>query len=506
MFVTSNKSRRVYVFALSLAILLFSSGLYAVHRRREQFHPARRPRAAAGPILSASGQFMTLDSNGKFLINSITQKPVFIVGEAAWSLMTQLSDSDVEVYLSDRASRGFNYIWCGAADNYYQANPPKNYYGDSPFDAADFTSENPRYWSHVDRVIQRAAAYGITVALSPAFVGLASPGGYLKSYQNSSADVLVAYGAFLGDRYKSAPNLIWVLGGDVDPGTGVVPKITALANGIRSKDSVHLFVAEGEPQFAASDTFAGVAWMNLDWLYFHTSNVPAGAYINYADSPGLPAFLGEGWYENEHDISALQLREQWYWAILGGANVGNGGFGNRPLWFFGAGPDAETGEPTWQSQLNSPGSIAQMNLGKLFRSREHWKLVPDAAHTIMTDGYDSRGFFSSTRESVRSVVYHLPYRLGDASSEAARTDDGQTVIAYVPNGNATTIMIDMSKISDSALQAKCWWFNPRDGSSVSIGTFTTVGARKFTPPDGNDWVLVLDSASANLPAPGSKDL
>jgi hypothetical protein len=75
----------------------------------------------------------------------------------------------------------------------------------------------------------------------------------------------------------------------------------------------------------------------------------------------------------------------------------------------------------------------------------------------------------------------------------------------MPNGNAAAITIDMSKISDPGSQAKCWWFNPRDGSSTLIGTYATSGSRKFTPPDVSDWVLTLDSAAANLPAPGGAD-
>jgi hypothetical protein len=89
---------------------------------------------------------------------------------------------------------------------------------------------------------------------------------------------------------------------------------------------------------------------------------------------------------------------------------------------------------------------------------------------------------------------------------AARTSDGQTIIAYIPNGNAATVTVDMSKITDPASQAKCWWFNPRAGSSTLIGNYAASGSRQFTPPDANDWVLTVDSAAANLPAPGSADL
>lgn len=519
MLVARGRSRGTGIWALLamatvIASLIFVVLLRNAIRARSSSEPeallaARRnarPRQRSTSPVDAPGQFMTLDPTGTFLINSITKKPVFITGDSAWSLITQVDDGDVRVYLSDRGARGFNYIWCGAADNYYQSHAPKNFFGDAPFDGADFTNENPKYWEHVDRVIQQAAAYGITVALDPGFVGLTSPGGYLSSYLQSSDDVVTAYGAFLGGRFKSAPNLVWVIGGDVDPATGVVPKLTDLANGIRSKDTVHLIVAEGQPQAAAMDTFAGLTWMDLNWLYFHTQNVLHEVPANYTRLPFLPPFLGEGWYENEHGISELELREQGYWAVLGGAYLGNAGFGNNPIWYFNGGPDAKPGEPSWKGQLDSPGSRGQSVLGKLFRSREHWKLVPDLDHTVMTEGFDSRGFLSFTREALRSLAYKIPYRLGSASSVAARTSDGQTILCYVPNGSAATITINMTKITDPESSAKGWWFNPRDGSATLIGTFSSSGARRFTPPDSHDWVLVLDSESAGLPPPGSADL
>jgi len=450
-------------------------------------------------VVSSEGQFITLDPTGRFLINSVTHKPVFILGESPWLLVTRLSDSDVETYLSDRASRGFNYVWCEAADDYPTA---KDYDGHPPFDGQDFTNEDPYYWAHVDEVIRRAAAHGITVALNPGFVGLTAPG-FLTSYRDSSDAVLMAYGAFLGSRYKGFSNIIWALGGDVDPRTGAVPRLTILADGIRSKDTVHLMVAEGQPQFSALDTFAGTTWMDLNWLYFHTTNIPSGVAANYSRTPWLPPFLGEGWYENERSTTPLQLREQGYWAVLSGAYLGYGGFGNSPLWYFNTGPAAQPKDPPWQSQLESPGSIGMMYLGRLFRSREHWKLVPDMNHTVIASGYDSRSIISSTWETLRTLVHREPYRLGSMSSVAARTADGQTIIAYVPNGSAATLTIDMDEITDPGSQAKCWWFNPRNGSTVLVASFPTRAKRKFIAPDAEDWVLVIDSQAANLPAPGN---
>jgi len=79
-------------------------------------------------------------------------------------------------------------------------------------------------------------------------------------------------------------------------------------------------------------------------------------------------------------------------------------------------------------------------------------------------------------------------------------------MAYVPTGNATTLTVDMNRITSSTHRANGWWFNPSSGTSQLIGTFPASGSRTFTAPDGNDWVLVVDDAGAKLPAPGSADL
>jgi hypothetical protein len=131
--------------------------------------------------------------------------------------------------------------------------------------------------------------------------------------------------------------------------------------------------------------------------------------------------------------------------------------------------------------MEHPASFDQQRLGQLFRSREHWKLVADINHAVVTAGFGS----------------------GENLTVTSRTSDGQTIIAYVPNGNRARLTLDMSKITTGINQATCWWFNPSSGATTLIGTFATFGSRNFTPPDSNDWVLVLDDTAANLPAPGS---
>jgi hypothetical protein len=85
----------------------------------------------------------------------------------------------------------------------------------------------------------------------------------------------------------------------------------------------------------------------------------------------------------------------------------------------------------------------------------------------------------------------------------ARASDGQTIISYIPNGNATTISVNMAEITSSTNTVQGWWFDPSSGATTNLGVFPNSGTQNFTAPDSNDWVLVLDDASANLSAPGA---
>ena len=121
-------------------------------------HPRRGPRP---------GQFMALSADKTHLVNTFSNKPVYINGEDAFDLAVQLSsNSDIDAYLADRASRGINLIWVALGDNAYHdpKGSQKNALGRAPWgENANFTNENPSYWAHVDDVVRRAGAYGITV-------------------------------------------------------------------------------------------------------------------------------------------------------------------------------------------------------------------------------------------------------------------------------------------------------------------------------------------------------
>ena len=438
-------------------------------------------------------QTVTLSSNGKYLVNSITGQPVFLTGEDGFLASLMLSNADVTTYLNDRAARGFNAIWLGVTDQLDQNSPPKDFSGNVPFDGAWFTNPDTAYWAHQDFVIQQAAARGITIFLQPSFVGNSDGNVYdTPAYLASSDATIAAYGTFIGNRYKGFNNIVYVVGGDYNSAqTAVATKLAALANAIAAADPNHIITLEpcrvgnctpGNQDTAVS--YGGVgsvpSYIGLNWAYDTQSNVVAGCRAAFTDSSGgrFPPLMGEDWYELEHGITGFQARQEGYWEVLSGCYVGRL-FGNGTIWSFNSTPSGNT-SPSWQSQLSSQGSLGQQYLGQLMRSREHWLMVPDTNHSVLTAGFGS----------------------GSTLSVAARSSDGQTIIAYLSDGNATAKTINMSAITSSSSTAVAWWYAPLTGAATLIGTFPNSGSQSFTAPDGNDWVLVIDDAAANLGAPG----
>jgi hypothetical protein len=105
-------------------------------------------------------------------------------------------------------------------------------------------------------------------------------------------------------------------------------------------------------------------------------------------------------------------------------------------------------------------------LGQLMRSLSWWKLVPD--QTV----------FSSAA----------------GQNTAARSSDSTWVLVYLPANTSVTVKLDKIKTSDSAT---AWWVDPTAGTRTKIGTYTALGTKAFTAPNGwQDAVLLLLSSKS----------
>jgi hypothetical protein len=98
--------------------------------------------------------------------------PFLIHGDSAWSLITALTREEADLYLTDRARKGFNSLIVNLIEHKF--NGPINRSGEASFMAPGaLSSPNDAYFAHADWVIRRAGHYGIQVVLAPLYLGAA---------------------------------------------------------------------------------------------------------------------------------------------------------------------------------------------------------------------------------------------------------------------------------------------------------------------------------------------
>jgi hypothetical protein len=412
----------------------------------------------------------------RYLVDQGNQ-PFFWAGEAAWSLIVQLSGTDADRYLNNRKEKGFTVIMVNLIEHKFSTKPPANFYGELPFTGSPFITPNEKYFEHADSVIESAFRHNIMVMLYPLYLGYGCKDeGWCAEVNNASAEDLYAWGKYVGNRYKKFSNIVWLIGGDNDP-SPVKEKVLAMIKGMREMDKIHLFSAHNQPETMAVTPWPGEQWLTVNNVYSYDSLIYQRYRKAYEHKPVLPFFQIESAYENEHNSTPQELRSYACWAILSGA-MGHV-FGNCPIWHFGA-AKKWCNTVDWQKEMDNKGSVSMDYLQRLFRSRAWQTLIPDFENRIITSGSGTWG----TKDRIATAI----------------TSDGNTIIAYLPSKRMVTV--EMSKIQ--GMNAKCWWYNPSSGKATEIGTYASSGIRNFTPGSEGDWILVIDNASAKLSAPGSE--
>ena len=303
-------------------------------------------------------------------------KPFLVQGDSPWSLIAELTRKEVDEYLADRKRRGFNTLLVNLLEHRFATKAPANAHGDPPFTTpGDYATPNDAYFAHADWVLRRAAARGFLVLLAPSYVGYrGSTDGWWDDMVRNGAEKLRAYGRYLGRRYASFDNIVWVEGGDDDP--PIKALVDALAAGISETDPHALQTAHTAPESAPLETWNGRSWLDINNVYTY-DDVYVRSIEEYRRSE-LPFFLMESTYEWEHSVSTRRLRTQAWYALLAGATGQL--FGNNPIWHF-SGPGLYPAPRPWRQALDSPGARSMTVVAKVLGALPWWRLIPDEVGT-----------------------------------------------------------------------------------------------------------------------------
>jgi Protein of unknown function (DUF4038)/Putative collagen-binding domain of a collagenase len=435
---------------------------------------------------------LKIHPNGHFLMTE-TGQPFFWLADTAWFLFHRLTREEIFEYFANRRAKNFNVIQVMALIEQYMTIP--NVYGERPLFDNDPEHPNPDYFARLDDYLALAAECGLYVSLGPSWADKVTPnwGDGPVVFNESNAQV---YGKWLAERYRAHANLIWCLGGDRPPvkeANDWRPIWRAMAQGIRQVlGNTALITYHPDGGLESPSTIHAEPWSDFvmiqsghwqresptwEWIeaLFHlTPAKPAlDAEPNYEDHPVAPWPV---WDPSNGYFRDYEVRKQTYRAVFaGGAGIT---YGHHSVWQC-ASERYEIinhADRTWREALDRPGAGQMQHLRRLIESRPFTGGIPDQS------------------------------MLGTVSPEwakhqrAFRDSGGRYAMFYLPNPQDFTVK-PQGKLGGQRLRA--WWYDPRSGAATLIGEFVQSASLEFTIPDtGPDWVLVLDSAEQNFPAPG----
>lgn len=418
-------------------------------------------------------------------------KPFFWLGDTAWELFHRLSREEAKKYLQNRANKGFTVIQAVVLAELDGLNTP-NFYGNKPLIDNDPSKPSEAYFKHVDYILDEASKLGLITALLPTWGDKWYKDKWGMGPEIFTPDNAKTFGAWIAKRYLHK-NIVWVLGGDRIPKNEIhLAVIRAMAEGIDSVDNNrHLLTYHPSGGSSSYEFFTDDKWID-----FHMSqtghkvgnpdykpNIKAyqlnnikphlNAEPNYEDHPNDWNPGEKGWMDE------FDTRQAAYWNMLSGG-AGHT-YGNHNIWqmYTEKRVPINNARTNWQVAMDHRGAYQVGYLRKMFEKRNWQKLVMDQS-AIAGDNPEG-----------------LEYKIAAVSS----TKDFMMV--YIPYGRKTTV--HTSKLSAPKLRG--WWFNPRDGYAISIGDFENTGSKEFVPTSvgrGSDWLLVLDDASKNYPAPNAR--
>jgi hypothetical protein len=408
-----------------------------------------------------------VSANHRYLLDQ-HGKPYLIVGDSPQCMSAQLSTEDMAYFFADRQAHGFNLAWVNLLCGTYTRGreDASTYDGIEPFTKPDdLSTPNPAYFARMDTMVDLAEQHGITLLLNPA-----ETGSFRDLLKNNGIDKSRAYGAFVGERYKAAHNIIWMYGNDYQQDQWPIydPFLVAMQEGLRAADPNKLHTVE--LNYNLSTSYDDRIWPPLIELasaysYFPTYDVVLKAYNA---TPTQPVFMIEANYEFENNTGGPKttdeaLRRQEYWTMLSGATGQL--YGNGYTWGL--------EKKSWKRHFDTKAVTELGLLVKFFENRPWQDLVPDQSHRFLTDGV---GVYSSEGDVLENDY-----------ASAAVTADGTLGVAYIPTER--TVTLDLSHMK-SGVHAQ--WFDPTDGS------YRTASAPFKTPGENAagkyDWILVVEAA------------
>ncbi|MEO6539729.1 MAG: glycoside hydrolase family 140 protein [Ferruginibacter sp.] len=429
-----------------------------------------------------------ISTNKRYLLKD--DQPFFWLGDTAWELFHRLNREQADQYLKRRYEQGFTVIQCVALAEFDGLHTP-NAYGELPLENDDPLKPREAYFKHVDYIIDLANKYGLTIGFLPTWGDKLFKSTWGKGPEIFTPSNAKVYGQWLGNRYKDRRNIIWILGGDRNPGNITDENVwrqmaAGIEEGTGGKDNALISFHPQPNELGSAQWFHKDDW--LDFNMFQNGHCRDGAIYDkiqtvYNMQPAKPVMDAEPIYEdhpvcfNAKDLGTsapYDIRKYAYLDLFSGAHGHT--YGCHDIWQFYAADREPVNNPHmyWQQALELPGANQMTFVKRLMISRPFLDRIPD--QSIITEN-------------------------NLAASERIQATRGKDYLfVYTARGKGFNVVL--GKISGKLL--KGFWFDTKTGNATAISPFENSGVKMFTPPTtgyGNDWVLILDDNSKDYKAP-----
>jgi Protein of unknown function (DUF4038)/Putative collagen-binding domain of a collagenase len=429
-----------------------------------------------------------VSANRRFLERA-DGKPFLWLGDTAWELIHRLTRDEIEHYLETRAAQRFTVVQTvilAERDGLRVPTPEELL----PLDL-DTLEPKEAYFEKVDWVLERAAAHGLTVALLPTW------GDQVQRWWGVDAHIFAphkngaararTYGHFVGARYRDAPNLVWVLGGDrcssghpgypTEGGPEYAQVWRALGEGVREGDGgAHLvtFHPCGGSSSSGQTELRDLLDFDMIQSGHHLDNTPNWQLVrqDHHLEPTRPTLDAEPCYEEmpvdmNPDLgrfTALEVRRTAYHAIFAGA-FGHT-YGANSVWQF----HRSRGDPLWRT-----GEEGQIHAETPWQDALHLPFAQTQLRVL-------RGFLERFPPSSFTPDWNAILEPDEGRRRVLALRREDALLVYTPTGEPFTLR-------DSPRVRRAQWFDPRTAETRDAAVNDT-----FTPPTLEDWALILERA------------
>lgn len=411
---------------------------------------------------------LEIADNGRHLARA-DRTPFYYVADTPWQLLASLDIAESKEYIDIRAAQGFTALQLVATPWSFddraarwdfegeQGQARTNANGDVPFFDADgqapqsnrdvrFDRPNEAYWRHVDAVLDYLAGKGMAAYFIPLWAS-----NFSRSF---SEEAHYAIGSTLGKRYRSQPNLVWVLGGD--EARVSVKKYRALYRGLRDANVTQLVTMHPRSGRSSAEHLGDELDFNSVQDRGSVGNMLARIRADFRRAPVKPTFLCETWYEHDmdggvfgiHRIGTTPAFRAHYWAARLNGGFGEG-YGGWTIWL---------NLETWRADIHRPGAVAiATHMRNILETVDWHNLVPDDEHAAI-----------ACHDEVHAAV----------------SPTSRTAVAYFET--PVQVRIDPGWAGGNA---ELTWYDPASGAVT--GTASADDPVDVTPPQNGDSVLVM---------------